>query len=326
MKLSWIALRRRLLYGGFTLAAFVLSLRWTFPAEEVRERLMLEAGARGWQVDARRVRPGPGILPGVRLEGLTLGDGAELSIPIERLDASIELLPLLAARRVLHFDAAVFGGTVEGSATLSGSAQRLVLEVAGLELARVAPLRKSTGVDLGGTLSGSVDLTVPAGAQEKASGRIALSVAKAAISGGQVPVPQLAGNLALPPVALGAVATAVQVGDGRAAVERLEARGGDVEISTEALSVALQPRLEFAPVTGRARLRVQPALWQKPAAAKLRPVAEAALAPARGPDGAYQFQISGALGHPQFRPAAPAGAAPPPPAAAPPAPPPTSAD
>jgi len=323
MKLSWTALRRRLLYAAFALAAFILSLRWTFPAEEVRERLMLEAGARGWQVDARQVGPGPGLLPGVRLEGLTLGDGAELSIPVERLDASFELLPLLVGRRVLRFDAAVFAGTVEGSATLSGAAPRLELVVAGLELARASSLRKGIGVELGGTLSGSVDLTVPAGAPEKSSGRIALTVAQAAIAGGQVPVPQLAGNLALPQMALGAVATAVQLGDGRATVERLEARGGDVEISTEALSVMLQPRIEFAPVTGRARFRVQPALWQKPAAAKFRPVAEAALAPARGPDGAYQFQISGTLGHPQLRPAAAAAGAPPPP---PPAPPSTPAE
>jgi len=326
MKLSFSTLRRRLLYGAFTLAAFVLSLRWTFPAEEVRERLMLEAGARGWQVDAQQVRPGPGFLPGVRLEGLTLSDGVELSFPVERLDASIEILPLLLGRRVLHFDAAVFDGTVEGSAALSGTAQRLELEVAGVELARASPLKKAIGVELGGTLSGSVDVTVPGGAPEKASGRIALTVAKAAIAGGQVPIPQMAGSLALPPVALGAVAAAVQLGEGRASVERLEARGGDAEISTEALSVALQPRIELAPVTGKARLRIQPALWQKPAAAKLRPVAEAALASARGPDGAYQFQISGALGHPQFRPAGPASGASPPPSPPPPPQPSTPAD
>jgi type II secretion system protein N len=321
MKLSWTALRPRLLYGAFTLVAFVLSLRWTFPAEAVKERLMLEAGARGWQVDAQRVQPGPGLFPGIRLDGLTVGDGAELSFPIERLDASLELLPLLLGRRVLDFEVSVLGGTVEGRAALSGEARRLELAIAGVELGRSPLLEKASGVGLAGTVSGSVDVTAPGGAVEKARGRIALAVAQAAVTGGKVPVPQMGGSLTLPPLALGAVAAAAQLGDGRATVERLEASGGDVEISTEALSVALTPRLEQAPVTGKARLRIQPALWQKPAAARLKPVAEAALASSRGPDGAYRFQISGALGHPLIQPAS-AQSPSPAPATAPAAPPP----
>jgi hypothetical protein len=110
----------------------------------------------------------------------------------------------------------------------------------------------------------------------------AATIAQAGIAGGQIPVPPMAGTLTLPPFSLGAVNAAARLGEGRAAVEKLEAKGGDAELTTDAISVVLQPRLEFAPVTGRAQLRLQPALWQKPAAAALRPVAEAALASARG--------------------------------------------
>jgi type II secretion system protein N len=319
MKISWTTLRPRLLYGAFTLVAFVLALRWTFPDDAVRERLMLEAGTRGWQIDVQRVQPGPGLSPGVRLDGVSLTDG-ELTIPLERLDASIELFPLLIGRRVLDFRASVFGGTVGGSAALSGESRRVELAVADVDLARALSFRKATRLELGGILSGTVDLTVPGGALDKASGRIELAVAQAGIAGGQIPVPPMSGSLTLPPLSLGAVAAAARLGEGRATVEKLEAKGGDAELTTDAVSVVLQPRLEFAPVTGRAQLRLQPALWQKPAAAALRPVAEAALASSRGPDGAYQFQISGALGHPLLQPVAgragvPPPAPPPPPAA-----------
>ncbi len=97
--------------------------------------------------------------------------------------------PLLIGRRVLDFQASVFGGTIGGSAALSGESRRVELAVADVDLARALPLRKATRLELGGILSGTVDLTVPGGALDKASGRIELAVAQAGIAGGQIPVP-----------------------------------------------------------------------------------------------------------------------------------------
>ena len=47
MKIDWIRWRPRLLYGAFTAVAFILALRWTFPAEAVKQRIIVEAAARG---------------------------------------------------------------------------------------------------------------------------------------------------------------------------------------------------------------------------------------------------------------------------------------
>src|SRR5512138_591354 len=114
MKIPAWLLRPRLLYGLFAAAAFVLALRWTFPSEAVRERLIYEAGARGWQIDVEQVAPS-GVL-GVRMDGVALTDASGLKIPVERLDASLEVLPLLVGRRVLDYQASLYEGTVEGSA------------------------------------------------------------------------------------------------------------------------------------------------------------------------------------------------------------------
>jgi type II secretion system protein N len=312
MKIPPWLIRPRLLYGLFAVAAFAFSMRWTFPSGAVKERLIYEAGARGWQIDVHDVSPS-GVL-GVRMDGVALTDASGLKIPVERLDASLQLLPLLVGRRVLEYRASLFDGTVEGSAALSGQERRMKVAIDGVELMRAMPLRKAAGMDLAGKVSGRMDLTLPGGALERSSGTLELSVEKTGLGGGQVPALM---NLTLPPVALGTVSATAKVEQGRVTVDKLEAKGGDAELTGEGIAVVLQPRMQYAPLTGQARVRFQPTLWQKPAAATLRPVVEASLNSSRSPDGSYRFQVSGSLGNPQLRPGA-AGGVPPPPA--PPAP------
>jgi type II secretion system protein N len=311
MSTAWSTLRPRLLYGGFAVLSFALALRLTFPAEAVKERLIYEAGARGWQVDVERVRPG--ALLGVRLDGVSFTDATGVKVSLERLYASLRVLPLLLGRRVLAFEAAVLDGTVKGTADLSGDPRHVEVELSGLDLARALPLRQAAGRDVKGKVKGTADLTLPGGALERASGRVTLEVTEAGLGEGGVSIPGMAGNLPLPAVSLGTALTSAKIEQGRAAVEKLELKGGDAELSADGITVVLQQRLEFAPISGRARLKLAPSLWQKPQAASMRPLAEAALASSRGSDGTYLFQLSGSLFHPQFR---PGGAAPPPAAGA----------
>lgn len=309
---TWLTERPRLLYGAFAALAFVLAMRWTFPSEAVRERLIYEAGALGWQIDIQDVRPS-GVL-GVRMDGVALTDSSGLKIPVERLDASLQLLPLLIGRRVVDVQASIYDGTIEGSAALSGQQRRMRMQVDGLELVRAVPLRKAASMDLTGKVSGRVDLNLPGGALERADGVLELSIERLGLGGGQIAALM---NLTLPPIALGTVSAAAKVQQGRVSVDKLEAKGGDAELSGEGIAVVLQPRMQYAPLTGQARVRFQPALWQKPNTASLRPVVEAALGASRTPDGSYRFQVSGSLGHPLLRPGGGAGGAPPPPAPAP---------
>lgn len=296
-QLEWTTWRPRLAYGGFALIAFLLALRWTFPAEAVRERLILEAGVRGWQFEAGELAPG-GLL-GVRARDVRLQDHAGLAVPIDEVTASLRLLPLLIGRQVLVFDGRVYEGRVRGTADLSGDVRNVSLRVEDVDLSRAIPLKKATGMDLQGKLGGTADLAVPQAPAERPTGQIDLSVAEAGITGGQLPLPGMISGLTLPKVALGAVTAAVKLAGGKAEVEKLEARGGDAEIAAEGLSVTLQPRLEHATLFGKARLRIQPALWERSGTSAFRGLAEAALSPARTPDGSYLLQVVGTLGHPR---------------------------
>jgi type II secretion system protein N len=286
-------------YGLFAFLAFAFALRQTLPADAVKERLMMEAAAQGWQVSVADVRPAG--LVGVSMTGVTLESREGLRIPIERLDATLRLLPLLLGRRSFNFDATLFEGRVKGFAENRSASRRIYAKVTGVDLSRAVPLRKATGIDLAGTVGGELDLTLDDKAPAKSSGHLDLSVERAAVNGGEMPVPGMGGALTLPKVALGQVTAKAVVKDGKLAFERLEAKGDDIEATGEGLYFVIQPRLAFAPIFGKARLKIRDAFWSKSGTGGFRGVVELALAQARDREGGYGFQVFGTLSRPQAR-------------------------
>jgi type II secretion system protein N len=101
------------------------------------------------------------------------------------------------------------------------------------------------------------------------------------------------------------VTAGVRIDGGKATVEKLESRGGDAEITTQDVYAVLQPRLETSPLAGRAKVKVQDAFWSRTTNPGLKSLADAALASARGRDGAWSFQLAGTLTKPLLRPAPP---------------------
>jgi type II secretion system protein N len=301
MRIDWTVRNRRIAYGAFAALAFVAALRWTFPSEAVKERLIYEAGIRGWQIEVDRVSAG-GLL-GIRAEGLKLDNASGLAVPVDDVTASLRLLPLLVGRRSISFDARMWEGSIRGTADLSGDERRLVAHVSGVDLARALPLRKASGADLLGTLRGDADLTLSSAPAARPTGRVDLAVEGAGISGGQLPIPGMTA-FPLPRVGLGELSAAVKLADGKATFEKLETKGGDAELRTEGLGFVVQPRMEFAPLYGKAKLKVQDAFWGKSGTQGFKGLAEAALASAKGSDGAWSFTVTGSVGHPRVQPAA----------------------
>jgi type II secretion system protein N len=300
---DWTRWRPRLLYGGFALLAFALSLRWTFPAEAMKERLIMEAGKRGWQIDMERVSAG-GLL-GITAHGVKLETGSGLAVPLDELTASVRLLPLLVGRRSVAFDAVVYDGRVRGHADLSGEPRNLTLDIQGVDLGRALPLRKAAGMDLLGKVSGTADLSLPAAGEQRMTGRVEATVKEAGLASGQLPVPGMTSGLNLPKMSFGTVAANLKVGDGKATFEKLEATGGDAELRTDGVYFVVQPRMEFAPVSGKARLKVADAFWARGGNQAFKGLAEAALASAKGSDGSWNFSVTGSVGHPRLQPTAP---------------------
>jgi type II secretion system protein N len=288
--------KKRAAYGAFFAMAFLFALQRTFPADAVKERLTLEAAAQGWQVRMNDIVPSG--FAGVRMREVTLESRDGTRIPVEEARASLQLWPLLLGRRSLAFDLRLFQGRLEGVVEEGRGVQRLALRAEGLDLATAAPLKQATGLDLAGVLGADLDVTLDPRDPQKTAGRIELSVERAFL-GGQLSIPGMPGGLTIPKASLGTVTGRATVKAGKAEFEKLEARGPDLEATGEQLYFMVQPRLEFAPLFGRARVKVADAFWQK--APALRAVAEAALASSRRPDGSWQFQVYGSLGHPQAK-------------------------
>ncbi len=293
--------KRTAAYAAFFGLAFLLALQRTFPTQAVKERLMLEAAAQGWQVQMGDITASG--FGGVRAKNVTLESRDGLRLPIEEVTASLRFWPLLLGRRSVSFEAALFEGRLSGIAEQGRGWQRLRLRGQGIDLARATPLRKATGLDLTGTLRTDVDVTLFAKEPAKSTGHADFTVERAAVNGGEVPIPGMGGGgLTLPRMSLGTVTAHAVVEQGKAVVKNLEAKGEDLELSSNDLTVTLQPRLEYSPLYGRARVKLADSFWQKSGTASLRGLAEMALASARGRDGSYGVLLSGTLARPQARP------------------------
>ncbi len=286
-------------YGVFAFVAFLFALRQTFPTEAVKERLVMEAAAQGWQISVVEVRPAG--FAGIGMSGVTLESRDGLRIPIEKLDASLRLWPLVLGRRSVAFDATLFDGRVKGYAEDAKTSRRVVATIAGVDLSRAAPLRKATGVDLAGVVKGDLDLTVDEKEPPKSAGHLDLLVERAAVNGGEMPIPGMGGALTLPKMALGQITAKAVVKDGKLTFDQLDAKSDDLEVSGEGLYCVLQPRLAVAQIFGHARLKIRDGFWTKSGTSGFRGIVEMALAQARGREGAYGFQIFGTVAQPQAR-------------------------
>jgi type II secretion system protein N len=300
VKIDWNVWKPRLLYGGFFALSFLVALRQTFPTEAVKERLILEAAAKGWQLDADDLAPAG--LVGISARNVRLEDHTGSKLSADSVSLSLRPFALLVGRRSISFDARLWDGRIRGVADLSGAERRIEARVQDVELAQAAPLRKASGIEMVGVVSGTADLVIPDDPQGKPRGTMELTVKEAGVNGGQLPIPALGGGLSLPKLSLGQVAAELAFEDGKANFKRLEAKGGDAELSTEGLYFVWQPRLEYAPLFGKAKVKVADAFWNKSGTAGFKSMAEMALASAKAPDGAYRFQVYGSLAHPQIRP------------------------
>src|SRR5439155_11362978 len=122
------------------------------------------------------------------------------------LTASLRLWPLVLGRRSIGFKARLFEGELSGVAEQGTSWQRIRLLGSGIELGRAAALRSALGLEIAGTLRADIDVTLDAKDPAKSAGHADLSLEKAAVNAGEMPIPGMgSGVLTLPRIELGNV-------------------------------------------------------------------------------------------------------------------------
>lgn len=249
-------------YTAFAIAAFFVSLMWTFPGDAAAERISAEASARGY--DVRMGSLGLGLFgltardlevrPKVRPTGQE--DVEQEPLEIESLALRPSLFPL-----GVHFRVSAFGGLVDGAV---GGTDSIAVKV---HLDEIDPsqgnLKAYSGLDMNGTFSGEVDLTIPkiAAAQPKnlpknavvppaepdlgqAVGTIALTGREIVLNGGAIEsIPALSGGF--PKIIAGDLDAKIDIVKGVATVDTLTVKSPELHLLGSG-TVKLAKRWEYS--------------------------------------------------------------------------------
>ncbi len=258
-------------YATFFSWSFLLFVYWTFPYDRVRDRVVSEFEK------SQRVPPGgprqvlsigklePSWFTGIVLKDVTLTsypadpNKAPSKLVADEIRARVSLGSLLTSAKDLTFSAKALGGTIEGSVTHKLSQNQtpsapvpgkkdagpkydrtVKLELDGISLAELGPLRDAIGTAVGGTLKGSIDVTYGETRIDKANGAVSFELENFWVSDGKTPfkIPALKAvfgseDITLPQINVGNVPVAVTVKNGVATLEKMEGKGKDLELSVD---------------------------------------------------------------------------------------------
>jgi type II secretion system protein N len=264
-------------YSAFSLVAFIFCLLLTFPYDALRKRAVEAAADAGYALRIGSLRPG--------LRGLTASDVRLSKVPhelapelrsmlvsgtgllpgpdelgeplrIDSLSVRPSLLPLGVA-----FHARLLGGSISGSAG-GTSAVKVAVKLSGLDTSG-GNLAGFSGMDLVGTLNGSILLTLPRSRGQPdlsgTTGEIALDTQGLTIQGGNVTVPMYGQPtpMDLPRIALGNITARIRFDQGLGTVEALRAQSEDLEVQGSG-TLKLGQRLDVSQPDMNFKLRAEP--------------------------------------------------------------------
>jgi type II secretion system protein N len=238
-----ISKQNLLLYGGyvvFFLTCFVLSAYWTFPYERVRDLLeakVAENPSPGGRTKLTIGELGPHWLSGVALSSVVLerSTGAANETPgrleFDELTLRASPLSLLFGGIDLDFGAEVGDGEIDGSYEADEDEPTHVeAELDAVDLAKLG-IGSYLGVPIAGAATGTLDVTL---AKEAAGtqGSMELKIEGLKLADGKTPVkiPGM-GGLTIATVDAGTLEFKLAIRDGVATIERMEAKGKDIELS-----------------------------------------------------------------------------------------------
>jgi type II secretion system protein N len=236
--------------------AFGLFLVLTFPYEVVARRIEVEARRAGNDLTIGRV--GSAGLFGLRARDVKLrvpDASGVVEYSFARVDVTPDLLPLLLRRVGFGFSIQAYGGTAHGHGTLSQDPQlpglaTLQLEAQDLDL-HTLPIA-TQDVELAGKATLNLDLPALQPV-EAASGKVSVKVQGASIVRA---VARLEGGMtmSLPRLSLGEIDCALTIDKGLAKLERVSAKGGDLEADVDG-TLRLRPALALSQADVHARVK-----------------------------------------------------------------------
>lgn len=321
-------LRRRwvriALYAVFYVVCLFLFVRFTFPYDSIKQRIVGEYNASQKERKLEIEDLSGYWLFGVSASGVRLtevpsaasqlaaADGEKASpkpLEIETLRMSPSILSYLFGNVVVSFSADLGGGELQGSFEQSDAEARLRLEGEEVDISGVALLESLVGLPLGGVLAVNVDVVLPERKAQKAEGKFELSIAELSIGDGKAKVRN---TIALPRLNAGDLVVSGQITAGRLDFSDFSANGSDFELKGEgrvrlrepfdrsALDLDLGFKFKEAYVT---KSDMTKSIFGSPDG-KVPGLfdMDPQVRQSKAEDGFYRWRVSGQLVHPAFRP------------------------
>jgi type II secretion system protein N len=244
---------RAVLYPLFYVALLGLFFYWTFPFERLKDRLLVEFNA--------RQPAGPGVrmeidaldgywFSGIEAEGVRLispppavsaddeSEGEDKPkkkpepkvVTIDEVHVRVSLLRLLFGTTHVTFGADAFGGEISGSTSDAGGARRIVIQLDNVGLNDLPLISDLVGLPMTGAMTGSIELLLPEQKLSQAEGKISLRATDVTVGDGKA---KIRDAIALPKLDAGELELEADVNEGRADIQKLGAKGADLELVSD---------------------------------------------------------------------------------------------
>mgnify|MGYP001813309016 CR=1 FL=1 len=287
-------------YPLFFLLCFVFFAYKTFPYEKLADRIVLEARAKGYEVEI--IDLSHSGLTGLELEGVRLlipseEDGVPpLDLIVDELTVGTSLFSLISDSKSYSFEAELAGGEAEGDISVGESDLDVDIEIDDVDLGALPALKKFTKIPLEGVLGGEVTLSMPSEVEES-SGDVELRIEGLVLGDGKskLEIPGW-GGLTVDPADAGNLELVAKIDRGIAKIERAKAHGKDLELDVLG-RVRLQRPLKRSDLNVMVRAKIMDAYKEKSAkVSTMLELASSGLKAALTADGAIQYSIAGSLG------------------------------
>jgi type II secretion system protein N len=305
-------------YAVFFVCCFLIFAHWTFPYDRVRDVLIARVGAGGSASGSSKLtigELGPDWLTGVSLTAVTLErtaalpDEAPSRLALDELTLHAAPLTFLFGGVGIDFDASVGQGEIEGNyrGERSGPPHQFASTLDSVDLARLG-LGSFLGIPMRGTADGMIEVQL---AEKPADthGAIDMQIEQLRLGDGKakIKVPGMGGGLTLDPIDAGATQIKLIIRDGVATVERLEAKGKDLQM-TGSGSVRLATALPQSRIDLTLEVKFDKGYTQRSERTKIAfelMEASPVIKRATSADGTMRFRVSGTLAAPRASPASP---------------------
>jgi type II secretion system protein N len=228
---------------------------------------------------------------------------------IDRATARVRLLPLLLGDVVIDFSAEAFGGEVEGHAPWGAGEGDVEVEISGLQLSEVTPLKSMLeGMPVLGVVNGSFRLTPKEGKFAKGDGKLELRIDDVLVGDGKTKVQ----GFLLPAAQAGNITIDATAADGVLTVDEMSAHGRDFELTGEG-KIKLSESWDRSLSDVYLKFKFTDAYKDKNDAtrglfAAIEVLPMSPFKRAKTDDGYYRFQLAGTLANLDFKPAGKPGA------------------